>query len=152
MFQQITAALDGSENSIQALDYAANIASQDKATLQIISVIEPLPIIYGGASTAAYNEANKSVMEQNYKKIQTEQRARLKKQYPNLKITTLIKEGRPAAKITESSLDSDLIVIGHKGHGGVIEWMLGSVAKQIVDGCTCPVLVIKDPDYCKLNP
>jgi nucleotide-binding universal stress UspA family protein len=149
MFKQITAALDGSPNSIKALDYAAHIASQDNATLQIISVIEPLPVIYGGASTAAYNEANQLGMEKNYQKIQTEQRARLKKQYQKLKITTIIKEGRPSTKITESALDSDLIVIGHRGHGGVRNWILGSVAKQIVDQCTAPVLIIKDPDYCQ---
>ncbi len=149
MFKQITAALDGSPNSIKALDYAAHIASQDNATLQIISVIEPLSAAYAGGSTSAYNEVHLEVTKKQYQNIQQEQNTKLAKQYPDLKITTIIREGRPSKEISQAAEDSDLIVIGHCGHGGILNWVLGSVAKQIVDNCTASVLVIKDPDYCQ---
>ncbi|TFH15699.1 universal stress protein [Candidatus Bathyarchaeota archaeon] len=148
MFNKITAALDGSESSIKALQYAAHLANQDKAELQIISVIEPLSAAYAGGSTSAYNEVHLEVTKQQYQKIQQEQTTKLTKQYPDLKITTIIREGRPSTEISQAAEDSDLIVIGHRGHGGILSWMLGSVAKQIVDNCTASVLIIKNPDYC----
>jgi nucleotide-binding universal stress UspA family protein len=148
MFNKITAALDGSESSIKALQYAAHLANQDKAELQIISVIEPLSAAYAGGSTSAYNEVHLEVTKQQYQKIQQEQTTKLTKQYPDLKITTIIREGRPSTEISQAAEDSDLIVIGHRGHGGILNWVLGSVAKQIVDNCTASVLIIKNPDYC----
>jgi nucleotide-binding universal stress UspA family protein len=46
--------------------------------------------------------------------------------------------------INEASSDSDLIVVGHRGLGGVFNLLLGSVAKQVVESCTIPVLVVKE--------
>ena len=143
MFKQITAAIDGSPTSLLALETAAHIAEQDHAELQIISIIEPLPIILAGTSTSTINETHMETLNQYYKKLHHEQEHRLKQTYPDLKITTVIKTGRPAQKIQETAEDTDLIVIGHRGHSGIESLILGSVAKQILDLCSAPVLIVK---------
>ncbi|TRO53566.1 universal stress protein [Candidatus Bathyarchaeota archaeon] len=143
MFKQVTAAIDGSPTSIAALETAAHIASQDKAELQIISIIEPLPIILAGTISDPINETHIETLNQYYKKLHHEQEHHLRQTYPGLKITTVIKTGRPAQKIQETAEDTDLIVIGHRGHSGIESLILGSVAKQILDLCSAPVLVVK---------
>ncbi len=148
MFNKILVAVDGSDSSIKALDYAAHLASQDNAELIIISAAEPLPPIAIEGSTPSYLPQYQDDLHKALEKIQKEQLDRIQKQYPKLKITAKVIDGRPVPVIREASKNTDLIVIGHRGQGGILDWMLGSVAKQIVDTCTVPVLVIKDKDYC----
>ncbi|MGV3720133.1 MAG: universal stress protein [Actinomycetota bacterium] len=37
----------------------------------------------------------------------------------------------------------DLVVVGHRGHGGFKEMLLGSTAKSVVDRAPCSVLVVR---------
>lgn len=149
MFKKILIALDGSDSSLRALDYAAHLAKQNKSELLIISAAEPLPpLAYEGAGSSAYMPQYQDDLHNSLEKMQKEETAKLAKNHPTLKITSKVIDGRPAHVIREAAKDSDLIVIGHRGNGGLLSWMLGSVAKQIVDSCTCPVLVVKNPDYC----
>lgn len=143
MFHQVTAAIDGSPISLHALDTAAHIASQDNAELQIVSVVEPLPLILAGTPRSPINETHIENQYQIYRKLHQEQRRRLRETYPHLKTTSAIKTGRPAKTISETTLDTDLIVVGHRGLGGLDSLVLGSVAEELLDQCTAPVLVIK---------
>jgi len=148
MFKKILAAVDGSDASIQALDYATHLADQNNADLKIVSAVEPLPKLYAAGSAQAYHAKHMEIQEENYEKIHREHMERLNEEYSGLKIYAEIEIGRPATIIKEASQDTDLIVIGHRGQGRVLSWVLGSVAKQIVDSCTVPVLVVKDREYC----
>ena len=148
MFNKILVAVDGSESSINALDYAAYLADQNKAKLHIISAIEPLPTLYSGGVTQSYIGQHSNAMHKNYTEVQKTHIERLTAKYPCLKIFSKVEEGRSVTVIREAAKESDLIVIGHRGQGAIISWILGSVAKQIVDSCTVPVLVVKDKDYC----
>jgi nucleotide-binding universal stress UspA family protein len=150
MFNNILVAVDGSESSIQALDYAAYLADQNKATLHIISAIEPLPTLYSGGASQSYVGQHLDILYKSYTEIQKTHTERLSAKYPSLTITSRIEEGRPVSVIKEATKDADLIVIGHRGQGAILSWVLGSVAKQIVDSCTVPVLVVKDKDYCPI--
>jgi nucleotide-binding universal stress UspA family protein len=149
MFKNITAAIDGSDSSIKALDYAAHLANNEEATLHIISAAEPLPPISASVVTGAnYYPQYQDDIHKALEEIQTEQLKRLNKLYPTLKIETQVIDGRPVPVIKQATKGTDLIVLGHRGHGAILSLMLGSVAKQIVDTCTAPVLIVKDQDYC----
>ena len=148
MFKNIHAAIDGSPSSIKALDYAAHLATQEKATLHIISAAEPLPALAEQGGSNQYMPRYQDDLHKALEEIQTEQVKRLKKLYPELKTEAQVIDGRPVPVIKEAAKTSDLIVIGHRGHGAILSLVLGSVAKQIVDTCTAPVLVVKDQDYC----
>jgi nucleotide-binding universal stress UspA family protein len=150
MFKEILIGLDGSESSLHALNYAAHLAKQDKAKLHVVTAVEPLPpLAYGGAGGApAYMPQYQDDLHNGLEKMQKEQLEKLKQEYPTLEITGDVIDGRPAHVIRDAAGNADLIVIGHRGHGGILSWVLGSVAKEIVDGCSVPVLVVKDKDYC----
>ena len=142
MFKQILSALDTSENSINALDYAADLASRENASLHIISVIESITG-YPVGIAFAYNEAHIKEMRKKYENLQAEQFERIKLAYPELEVTTEISVGHPATEIVESAQDVDLIILGNRGQSRIASWVLGSVAKEIVDSCTVSVLVVK---------
>lgn len=148
MFKHIHAAIDGSPSSIKALDYAAHLANSDKATLHIISAAEPLPALAEQGGSNQYIPRYQEDLHKALEKTQLEQVKRLQKYYPDLTITTKVIDGRPIPVIKEATKNSDLIVIGHRGHGAILSLVIGSTAKQLVDTCTAPVLIVKDQDYC----
>ena len=53
--------------------------------------------------------------------------------------------GNPARTIVEiaEKENYDLIVIGHRGIGGVKRLMIGSVANEVSRMATCPVFIVK---------
>jgi nucleotide-binding universal stress UspA family protein len=47
------------------------------------------------------------------------------------------------ALVLEAGRGASLVVVGHRGHGGIGEWVLGSTAKSVVDRAPCSVLVVR---------
>jgi len=148
MFKKILAGIDGSKLSIEALDLAADIADQYDSELFIVSAVEPLPPLAMpvspiGSTAPSYLVNYREDQQTLFDGIHSKQVDRLLEKYPTLKINTDIIEGRAPNVIKEESKDKDLIVIGHRGQSGIIDLMLGSVAKSVVDTCTVPILVFK---------
>jgi nucleotide-binding universal stress UspA family protein len=56
-------------------------------------------------------------------------------------------EGNPAAALLAASAGAELLVVGSRGHGGFVEALLGSVSQHCVHHATCPVVIIRDPDW-----
>ena len=148
MFKKILIALDGSDSSLRALDYAAHISKKYNAELHIVSAAERLPLpAFESSRASIYRPQYQEDLHKSLEKIQKEQIAKLAKTHPGLNVTGDVIDGRPATVIKEAAQGADLIVIGHRGHGGILSWILGSVAKQVVDDSTVPVLVVKNKDY-----
>ena len=153
MINKVLVALDGSEPSQRALDYAVDFAEKWKAELNMIAVIPRvmLPIFpdegFGATPLAAardfgqYQERMRSI----YQNILTEAEAKVRREHPDLKVLTKMEEGRPSATIVDfaEKNDIDLIVIGSRGIGGITGWILGSTSRNVVHSCTKPILVVK---------
>ena len=150
MFKRILVAVDGSRPSQHTLQMASELAGQHKAELHILSVIPLLPAIvvegFNPGYLPQYQEDLEKVIQQTLDKAAEDTR----KTHPKLKVTTHLKEGRPAKQIMEtaSEIDADLIVVGSRGTSGVLTWVLGSVTREVADSCTVPVLIAKDRSYC----
>ena len=133
------------------MDYAIHIAQKEKAKLLLITVVEPIPpLAYsspGGPPT--YMSQLEQDLFEEATSMQNRHIERLKKAYPELDVEGTVKEGIASSVIKNFSMGSDLIIIGHRGQGRLISLLLGSVAKEVVDGCSVPVLIVKDKDYCK---
>jgi nucleotide-binding universal stress UspA family protein len=148
MFKNILAPIDGSDTSLKALEMAARIAEQNNAKLHIISAAEPLPPLatQAGGGAPAYMGNYQQDLHESLKETQETQVTKLREKHPDLEITAKVIDGRAATVIKEQSKDKDLIVMGHRGRGGVLSWVLGSVAKTVVDTSRIPVLIIKDEE------
>lgn len=151
MFKNILAAIDGSEPSQHALTVAADLAQQQGAALTIVTVVPYAPPLIMEDMTQAYMPEYQERLRQSHEKLLTKTVTDLKTSHPDLKTTTILKEGNPATKIIEAAREqqADLIVLGNRGTGGIATWLLGSVSRQITDSCTAPVLVVKDQRYCE---
>ena len=150
MFGKILVAVDGSEPSNDALDYAIDIAEKyGSAEVQLVHVIQNISsIVYtGGAGLEPIwigslsddlEKSGKLILEDAKKKIK-EKKAKIKK------VSTKLLHGNPADEIVKLAKDGkfDLIVIGSRGLSGVKELILGSVSSKVVNHATVPVLVVK---------
>lgn len=67
----------------------------------------------------------------------------------DLQTTTQVAEGYPAASIVEQAekYGADLVFVGSHGHGGFVRFLLGSVAKAVVQNAPCSVEIIRHPRH-----
>lgn len=147
-FSKILAAIDGSESSIDASQYAISIAKQYNSKLTAISVVyvHGIKAISSSFITAptfaldAFEKAKKDA-QQSLNDI------KLKAEGEGVELTTEIIE--PAGSVEGSIVNYaenngiDLIVLGTRGRSGFTKLLLGSVALGVVKYAHCPVLVVK---------
>jgi nucleotide-binding universal stress UspA family protein len=134
---------DFSECSNYALPLAADLATQYRARLIVLHVVETL-----GPDNVTFGEVEKQLEPQGYSD-------RLRKELYNVHprvnssvtVDYLLVEGDPARGIEQVALDQhcDLIVLGTHGHRGLERLFLGSVAEQVIRNASCAVLTVKYP-------
>jgi nucleotide-binding universal stress UspA family protein len=152
MFNKILVAIDGSDASLHALEVAAGLAVHSDAELTILTVIPFPPPMMGEENMSLYLPQFQDDLRTSYKNMLQKTNQQLKEKHPTLKTVPIVMEGKPAKTITEAAQarETDLIVVGNRGTGSIIDWMLGSVSQQIVNSCTAPVLVVKNQKYCQV--
>ena len=153
MISKILVALDGSDPSKHALTYAIDFAEKWGAELTMLAIIPRvmLPLFpdegFGATPITTAKELNQyqERMRAIYLNILREAEEEVKKMHPELKVETILEEGRPSAMIVEIAevMDVDLIVMGSRGIGGITGWILGSTSRRVVDSCTKPILIVK---------
>ena len=137
--------IDFSDYSKSALKYAVNFAKSFKADMFLIYVVEP--IIY---------PPDFSMGQIAIPTVNTEWDERAKEELDKLakihipsdvKVTTIIKTGKPFVEIIDTALeeDIDLIIIATHGHSGVEHILFGSTAEKVVRKAPCPVLTLREP-------
>jgi nucleotide-binding universal stress UspA family protein len=153
LIERILVAIDGSEPSNRALDYAVELSAKWNAELTLLAVISKvmLPIFpdegFGATPLAAAREFGQyqEKMRNVYQNILSEAIEKIKIEHPTLDVKTILEEGRPSATIVDlAETDGfDLIVMGSRGIGGITGWILGSTSRRVVDSCTKPILIVK---------
>jgi nucleotide-binding universal stress UspA family protein len=153
LFKRILMAFDGSEQSKNALNYAAEMAESNEGRLIVLTIVPrvSLPVFpdesFGNVPVtnpedwAEYQDK----MNASYQKSQDDALKAAKERYPKLAVEGILLEGRPSSMIIEQSekMRVDLIVMGSRGIGGISGWILGSTSRRVVESCTKPVLIIK---------
>jgi len=153
MFGKILVAVDGSEPSNHALNYALEIADRWSSELTILVVVPRvmMPIFpdegFGSAPITAYGDMGQYYdrMRSVYQNVLDEAVKQAQERYPKVKIVPRLDEGRPSSVIVSAAEKDgvDLIVMGSRGIGGITGWILGSTSRRVVESCTKPILIIK---------
>jgi len=143
LITKILVAIDGSEHADKALGFALDLAEKYSATITLVNVFQVPMFGYLGepfaypALLAEFTNEVKRMHEQ----ILSKALKKAKELKPNLKISTVLEEGRPSDKIVETAKEGnfDLIVMGHRGlgRGRVKEFFLGSVSDRVADEAHC---------------
>lgn len=147
---KVLVALDGSENSERALDFALDFADKYSAALTIINVTESSAMASVPTGMSAYTGGSTMVaVAKDLRKFhedlleKTLQKAKVAK--PNLTISTLLREGNPASEIIAAAKegDFDVVVAGHRGASKVQELFLGSIGDKIAHSLDCTVVIVR---------
>jgi nucleotide-binding universal stress UspA family protein len=140
MIQGVLVPLDGSPFSEQSIPVAVEIARRAGASLQLVTVHEPLPpvLMMGGTPVRAPDTRSdfESYLRVTADRVRTES---------GLDVGFALLEGSPAeslgAMVAERGVD--LIVMTTHGRSGASRLWLGSVAESVVRHVTVPVLLVK---------
>ncbi len=152
--QKILYATDLSETAREAMKWTKDLAGKYDAEVTIIHVI-PDSVSKELASFGADRTAP-SIDQERANLIDTKKEEILsicqerQKDYPDCKIDLdhiLVKTGQPVPEILTAAEDGnfDMVVMGIRGKGVIKKLLIGSVARQIVELCTVPVLTVRLP-------
>lgn len=136
MASLICAGLDGSPESHAAAEWAAREAVRRDAVLQLVRVRESgaypdLPVVD--------DEGERRRSEQEMRAVLSD----LAERHPGLRTAAKQLEGRPVLLLTELTQRSDLLVLGSRGLGRAMGFLVGSVALPTVAHAACPVVLVR---------
>ncbi|MEV7154757.1 universal stress protein [Streptomyces misionensis] len=135
----VVAGVDGSEESLRAVDRAADEAALRGAPLRL--VYASLWERYEGSLIA--QEVGRPVEEVIARDVMGAAERRAHQRRPGLVVTAAVLAEEPeVALVNESSL-ARLVVLGCRGRGGVAELLLGSVSLSVAAHAHCPVIVLR---------
>jgi nucleotide-binding universal stress UspA family protein len=149
LLKNVLVAVDGSENSHRALDFALDLGEKFNAAIMILNVSESLPMGAAPEESTAYSSGGMAAFAKDLLKIHEEilskAVARAKKVKPNLTISSMLREGDPALEIVNAAKEGgfDVIAVGHKGLSKMKELFLGSTSEKVAHLAPCPVIIVR---------
>jgi len=142
--RHILVAVDFSSPSLNAVEYAIQMAHGLGATLTLTHVLEPVSYDF---------DCGLGLIEEEGRKREhwTRQLTELKDlvTLSGLTADVEISGGIPSDAILAAALRhrADLVVMGTHGRRGVSDWRFGSVADAVLRRATCPILTVKTPKF-----
>lgn len=148
LFKDILCAIDFSDCSINALNYAMSLAQEADARLTVLHVIELFPELPPGMDETV--QGGPRHVTEYIAAAEQDRRERLKAAVPEsvrayCAVETVLATGTPYREILRVAAEqqSDLIVIGIHGRGATDLLFFGSTAQHVVRQATCPVLTLR---------
>ena len=138
MFNNIILAIDGSEYSQRAIEYARSLSERYSAALWLVHVFSNTSDLLGYQDFQKLYARRKSAGQA----VLDDAKSLLGK--TTFKVHEELLEGSEAEailKVAEKNR-ADLIVMGTRGFGAVKGLLIGSVSRKVIHLSTCPVLVV----------
>jgi nucleotide-binding universal stress UspA family protein len=134
MFQRALVPVDGSRYMSGVVAHAIAIAKRTGCSLTFVYVVNVEP-------TASTLELEK----QKEAAIKIPEECREKAAAEDVSASSRIETGSPAETIVEMAVRErfDLIIIGSRGHSRLRTLLVGSVADEVIEQASCPVLLVK---------
>ncbi|MFI0040291.1 universal stress protein [Streptomyces mutabilis] len=134
----VIAAVDGSDDSLRALDWALEAAHRREAPLRVVHVRQyaawaQTDVLVAGPPDTGDNP----VLDQA--------RAHLEGRAYAVATEYVGMEGVPGAVLPELGADAQLLVLGSRGRGGFASLLLGSNGMAAARDAECPVVVVPRP-------
>jgi nucleotide-binding universal stress UspA family protein len=155
--QHILTALDFSSPSLDALEYAIQVARQFSARMTLLHVLEPM--YYEGEvglrsmDLLGSAEVSRQSAEQRWQqwvhwRAQFERLTELVESI-GIPASSIVGGGVPANSIVKCAKEQgcDLIIMGTHGRRGLSRLRFGSVAEGVLRESACPVLTVKSPKF-----
>ena len=137
----VVVGVDGSEESLRAVEWAALEAKRHGSSLRIVSVpAMPLRVHDYHASPQEITTALRGISARALGVAVT----RAEEVAPDLLTDTDLLCGRPALAVAASGSGALMLVVGARGAGGFAAMLLGSVSRYAATRAPCPVVVARE--------
>ncbi|MFC5365438.1 universal stress protein [Salinirubrum litoreum] len=137
MFDEIVIATDGSDSVRRCITVALDLASRFDASVHALYVVDAGEV--ESSPESVREEMREALHERGEEALATVTDA------TDQSVTTAVREGRPAAVISEYARehDADMVATGTRGRHGENRFLIGSVAERVVRTCPVPVLTVR---------
>ena len=140
--------MDGSEQALRAVEWAAREAVRRKAPLRIVSVSAmPSRMRPYGAAPATVADTLHKISAQ----VLAEALTRVREVAPGPPVDAELVAGAPAPALTSCCAGASMLVVGARGAGGFRAMVLGSVSRYVAMHAPCPVVVAHEDDMAVLR-
>jgi len=147
---KLLVAVDGSEQSDRAIEYATNIANATGGSITLVHAVEPDVYDTGGDEPSSMSERRDRLIIDSLDAAEKHGRTVLDEatEYASelgRDADSDLLYGDPVRVITDyaEAEGIDTIYVGHRGLSGSAARVLGSVARGVVERATVPVTVIQ---------
>lgn len=135
--ERILVGVDGSENSLRAVTWAAELARLADAEVVAVHAVGLLDHRDPDhpAPARAHRDEIRARFERDWCRPLDEAGVRSQR---------LLRDGSPVTALLAAAADehADLIVVGSRGLGGFPELLLGSTSTQVAQHAPCPVVIV----------
>ncbi|MFG2943993.1 universal stress protein [Streptomyces adustus] len=139
MTRPITAGVDGTDESLAALAWAAREAVRRRLALRVVHA-------WRFQQDAAPDVAERDTQERWVRDAVADAVRTLAERHPDLEVTADVLEGDAAESLVAAAADAELLALGSRGHGAVVGFLLGSVGQQVIAEAVRPVVLVRAGD------
>ncbi|MFJ5737986.1 universal stress protein [Streptomyces microflavus] len=136
MTPQVTVGMDESPESLAAALWAAEEASLLDVPLHLVHV-EEWPV------TAEVPVLSAESLVERYESLLHATADRVRQGRPGLDVVTEMARGRAPGVLTAAANESEVTVLGSRGLGGVVGFLIGSVSLAVVGRARRPVVLVR---------
>ncbi|WP_427168177.1 universal stress protein [Streptomyces sp. C1-1] len=139
MTRPITAGVDGTEESLAALEWAAREAVRRNLALRLVQAwrFQPYEAIDAGDRETQAGWVKNAVADAA--------RA-VEARHKGLEVITDVLEGDTVDTLVGAGAEAEMLVLGSRGHGPVVGFLLGSVGQQVIAEAGRPVVLVRAGD------
>ncbi|BBC38969.1 Universal stress protein [Streptomyces graminofaciens] len=134
----ITAAVDGTPESLAALAWAGREAVRRGLELRVVHAWQWQP--------HAAITVDRDGQAQWARDSLAEAARTVTGRHPDLQVSTEVLEGGPVATLVGAAAEAETLVLGSRGHGAVVGFLVGSVGQQVIVESTRPVVLVRAED------
>lgn len=131
MTRPITVGVDGSPESLAAVAWAGREAVRRELPLRLVQAWE--------SDDAKEHDAKAGDALQAAASGLTER-------HPQLPVSTDLMDAAPVQSLADAAADAELLVLGSRGHGAIVGFLLGSVGQQVTAESGRPVVLVRADD------
>ncbi|MDP3894680.1 universal stress protein [Nocardioides sp.] len=138
---RIVVGVDGSGGSEEALSFAFDRASRDRAALFVVYGWRPAQGVRASLGAPISDDVAEEAAEAE--RLLAESVAGLADKYPDVEVhreAVAVPAGRALA---DASYNAAMVVVGSRGRGAFEGMLLGSVSQDVLHHAVCPVAVIR---------
>lgn len=138
----IVVGVDGSESSLAALRWAIEEAQLRRSTVKAVYTWSA-PLTGGGFEYVPTDVLNHEHLAASARRALDEWIDAAGGETAGVEIEREAVRGAAAHVLVTAAADTELLVIGSRGHGGFAGLLLGSVSQQCAHHARCPVVIVR---------